>query len=63
VKLQKRFNRKVGNKEYSKWVVVLPDTFVTGLGWKEGMELGAETNPKNKSLILKPTKDNKLHDH
>lgn len=35
----KRFNHKVGNKEYSKWVVVLPDTFVTKLGWKEGTEL------------------------
>jgi hypothetical protein len=57
MKLQKRFNRKVGTKEYSKWVVVLPDTFVTKLGWKEGMELDAGINPKNKSLELKSKKD------
>jgi len=56
VKLQKRFNRKVGDKEYSKWVVVLPDTFVNELGWREGIELEADINPKNESLILKKGK-------
>jgi hypothetical protein len=55
----KRFNHKIGNKEYSKWVEVLPDTFVTKLGWKEGTELDADTNPKNTSLELKPRKDKK----
>jgi hypothetical protein len=54
VKLQKRFNRRIGNKEYSKWVVVLPNNFVTELDWKEGMELDGQTNPKSKSLELKP---------
>jgi len=54
VKLQKRFNRRIGNKEYSKWVVVLPNNLVTELDWKEGMELGGYTNTKNKSLELKP---------
>jgi hypothetical protein len=57
MKLQKRFNRRVGNREYSKWVIVLPDTFVTKLGWKEGMELDTDMNPKSKSLELKPKKD------
>jgi bifunctional DNA-binding transcriptional regulator/antitoxin component of YhaV-PrlF toxin-antitoxin module len=56
VKLQKRFNRKVGNKEYSKWVVVLPNTLVAEVGWKEGIELEADTNPKKNSLVLKPKK-------
>jgi hypothetical protein len=51
VKLQKRFNRRVGDKEYSKWVVVLPSDDVNRLGWKEGVEL--EANTKNGTLELK----------
>jgi hypothetical protein len=58
VKLQKRFNRRVGNKEYSKWIVILPDALVAELDWKEGMQLEPNTNPKSKSLVLKPMKDN-----
>jgi antitoxin component of MazEF toxin-antitoxin module len=59
VKLQRRFNRKVGNKEYSKWIVVLPEACVAELGWKEGTELESNTNPKNRSLELKPKRRDK----
>jgi hypothetical protein len=52
VKLQKRFNRRVGDKEYSKWVVVLPGDEVSRLGWKEGVELEA-SRTKNGTLELK----------
>jgi len=52
VKLQRRFNRRVGDKEYSKWVVVLPDDEVSRLGWKEGVELEA-SRTKNGTLELK----------
>jgi antitoxin component of MazEF toxin-antitoxin module len=52
VKLQKRFNRKVGNKEYSKWVVVLPNDKVQELGWKEGAELDIDT--KKGTITLRP---------
>lgn len=52
VKLQKRFNRKVGNKEYSKWVVVLPNDKVQELGWKEGAELDIDT--KKGAITLRP---------
>jgi hypothetical protein len=52
MKLQKRFNRRVGDKEYSKWVVVLPDNEVSRLGWKEGIELDANST-KNGTLELK----------
>jgi hypothetical protein len=53
VKLQKRFNRRIGNKEYSKWVVVLPNNFVTELDWKEGMELdGAEPDHLPVSALI-----------
>jgi antitoxin component of MazEF toxin-antitoxin module len=52
VKLQKRFNRKVGNKEYSKWVVVLPNDKVQELGWKEGVELDIDN--KKGAITLRP---------
>ena len=52
VKLQKRFNRRVGDKEYSKWVVVLPSDEVSRLGWEEGVELEA-SRTKNGTLELK----------
>jgi hypothetical protein len=52
VKLQKRFNRRVGDKEYSKWVVVLPSDEVSRLGWKEGIDLET-SRTKNGTLELK----------
>ncbi|MGC1932946.1 MAG: hypothetical protein WA667_28565 [Candidatus Nitrosopolaris sp.] len=52
VKLQKRFNRRVGDKQYYKWIVVLPDSEVTRLGWKEGIELEANSS-RNGTLELK----------
>lgn len=52
VKLQKRLNRRVGDKEYSKWVVVLPSDEVSRLGWKEGVELEARRT-NNGTLELK----------
>jgi hypothetical protein len=58
LKLQKRFNRRVGDKEYSKWIVILPDALVAKLNWKEGVQLESNINLKNGSLILKPVKDN-----
>jgi hypothetical protein len=59
LKLQKRFNRRVGDKEYSKWIVILPDVLVAELDWKEGIQLKPNINTKNKSLNLKPIKDNR----
>jgi hypothetical protein len=58
LKLQKRFNRRVVDKEYSKWIVILPDALVAELNWKEGIKLESNINLKNRSLILKPVKDN-----
>ena len=59
MKLQKRFNRRVGDKEYSKWIVIFPDALVAELDWKEGIQLEPNVNTKNKSLNLKPIKDNR----
>lgn len=50
MRLQKRFNRKVAGKEYSKWVVTLPPDEVEKLDWKEGEELEAVT--KDGRLII-----------
>ena len=56
MRLQKRFNRKVGNKEYSKWVVVLPNDKVQELGWKEGVEL--DIDAKKGAITLRPKDSN-----
>lgn len=54
MKLQKRFNRKVGDKEYDKWVVTIPPEDVSRLGWKNGTDL--EIDVRDGKLILKPKK-------
>lgn len=53
MKLQKQLSRKVGEKEYPKYVVTIPPEKVKEVGWKEGEELVAKTE-KNK-IILKPS--------
>lgn len=54
VKLQRRFNRKVNEKEYSKWIVTLPPEDVAAVGWKEGAEL--EIDVKNDELVIRRRK-------
>jgi hypothetical protein len=39
MKLQKHGSRKVGEKEYFKWTLVIPPEEVEKTGWKEGDEL------------------------
>lgn len=39
MKLQKQLSRKVGGKEYAKWVAVIPPKIVKELGLKEGEDL------------------------
>ena len=56
MKLQKRFSRRVGKKEYSKWVVVLPNDKIEQAGWKEGVEL--DLDAKKGVITLRP-KDSK----
>jgi hypothetical protein len=55
VKLQKRLNRKVNDKEYSKWIVTLSPEDIERLGWKEGAELEADV--KNDELVIKRRKN------
>jgi antitoxin component of MazEF toxin-antitoxin module len=52
MRLQKHFSRKVGNKEYSKYVVVIPNEHIEKLEWEEGLELEPEV--KGKKLVISP---------
>jgi antitoxin component of MazEF toxin-antitoxin module len=52
MRLQKHFARKVGDKEYSKYVVVIPPEHIEELQWEEGQELEPEV--KGRKLILSP---------
>ena len=42
-KLQKQLSRKIGDKEYAKWVLVIPPTAIKDSGFKEGEELKIES--------------------
>jgi antitoxin component of MazEF toxin-antitoxin module len=42
MKLQKQLSRRVGNKEYPKWVIAIPPKQIDALGWKEGQSLESE---------------------
>lgn len=54
MRLQKQINRIVDNKEYAKYVVVIPPDDVEKLEWKEGEELEHEV--KEQALIIRKAK-------
>jgi bifunctional DNA-binding transcriptional regulator/antitoxin component of YhaV-PrlF toxin-antitoxin module len=54
MRLQKQVNRIVEDKEYSKYVLVVPPEEIAKLGWKEGEELEHEVRDQN--LIVKPAR-------
>ena len=54
MKLQKRMNRKVGDKEYLKWYVDIPAELIQETGWKEKSDL--EAIVKDGKLIIKTKK-------
>jgi antitoxin component of MazEF toxin-antitoxin module len=54
MKLQKQVSRRVEDREYSKYVVVVPPDEVDKLGWKEGQELEHEV--KEQTLLIHPSK-------
>ncbi len=51
MKLQKIPSRKIGKKEYAKWMVILPPANIDGLGWQEGQKLKSEIADGN--LVIK----------
>ena len=54
MRLQRHYARTVKEKDYSKWVVVIPPEKVKELEWKEGEEL--ESKVFHGGLILTPKK-------
>jgi bifunctional DNA-binding transcriptional regulator/antitoxin component of YhaV-PrlF toxin-antitoxin module len=54
MRLQRQVNRVVEDKEYSKYVLIVPPEDVEKLGWKEGEELAHEV--KEESLIISKAK-------
>ena len=52
MRLQKQLSKKIGEKEYPKWVLVIPPKYIKKLGWKGGEELEAEIK-KGKLVIEK----------
>lgn len=57
MRLQKHRNRKIGNKEYSKWEVIIPPSTVEKLGWTDGQELMGEIQGKKLKLVPKGKKN------
>jgi len=51
MRLQKQLSKRVGSKEYPKWVIVIPPEKVSIVGWKEGDEL--EVDLRDDKLIIK----------
>lgn len=51
MRLQKQLSRKVGNKEYPKWIITIPPKQVEALGWNEGELLESEVN--SRELVIR----------
>jgi hypothetical protein len=53
MKLQKQLTRKIGNQEYSKYVLVISSKDIEKLGWKQGQELELVVEGKEARIKLK----------
>jgi bifunctional DNA-binding transcriptional regulator/antitoxin component of YhaV-PrlF toxin-antitoxin module len=56
MKLQKQLSRKVGSKEYSKYVITLPPDEIKKLGWKTGEDLELELTKDGIKIVPKKAK-------
>jgi len=54
MKLQRHRNRKIGDKVYDKWIVVVPPETVRDLRWDPDQELESET--EGRRLVLRPAR-------
>jgi len=54
MRLQKQVNRIVEDKEYSKYVIVVPPEDIEELQWREGEDLAHEV--KEQTLIIRKAK-------
>jgi len=50
MRLQKQLSKKIGDKEYAKYVIVVPPKVIERLGWNDGEELEAEI--KGTKLVI-----------
>jgi bifunctional DNA-binding transcriptional regulator/antitoxin component of YhaV-PrlF toxin-antitoxin module len=50
MRLQKHTTRKVKDREYNKYVIVIPTEHIEELGWKEGQELEPEV--RGRKLVI-----------
>jgi bifunctional DNA-binding transcriptional regulator/antitoxin component of YhaV-PrlF toxin-antitoxin module len=50
MRLQKQLSKKIGDKEYAKYVIVVPPKVIEKLGWKDGEELEGEI--KGDKLVI-----------
>ena len=55
MKLQKQVSRKINNKEYIKYVAVIPSKIIKQSGIREGTEL--KINVRNGKIIIMPKKE------
>ncbi len=60
MKLQKRLSRKVGKKEYVKWVITVPPNEIERLGWDEGQKLKTEVS--DVGLVIKKSSEPSYQD-
>ncbi|VVB61124.1 Uncharacterised protein [uncultured archaeon] len=58
MRLQKQLSRVVDNKEYPKWIIVIPPSTIEKIGWKEGEWLKDEI--QGKTLIIKSLKNGEI---
>ena len=58
MRLQKQLSRVVDNKEYPKWIIVIPPSTIKKIGWKEGEWLKEEIQGKN--LLIRPLKTEEI---
>ncbi|MBS3136196.1 hypothetical protein J4401_04520 [Candidatus Woesearchaeota archaeon] len=50
MKLQRQLSKKIGDKEYDKWVIVVKPKIIEELGWKGGQKLKGEI--KGNKLVV-----------
>lgn len=50
MRLQKRLSRRVGKKEYVKWIITVPPDEIKKLTWKEGQKLSSKI--ENDSILI-----------
>lgn len=55
MKLQKQLSRKVGKKEYPKYVITIPPKQIKALGWKSGEVL--EASIEGNRLVVSTQKE------